>query len=118
MTHNRKFSTPFKEITYRVGNRKKNSSIVTDNAANVINAVSQLELNDNMEKSGLTCAAHSLQLAVNKTLLDDEIQSVLTKSSKIVCHFKHSSISMKSLEKTQQQLNLPKLTLLQYCKTR
>jgi len=97
---------------------KKISSIVTDNAANVINAVSQLELNDNMEKSGLTCAAHSLQLAVNKTLLDDEIQSVLTKSSKIVCHFKHSSISMKSLEKTQQQLNLPKLTLLQYCKTR
>ncbi|KAL4107281.1 hypothetical protein QTP88_017652 [Uroleucon formosanum] len=93
---------------------KKISSIVTDNAANVINAVSQLELNDNMEKSGLTCAAHSLQLAVNKTLLDDEIQSVLTKSSKIVCHFKHSSISMKSLEKTQQQLNLPKLTLLQY----
>ncbi|KAL4147851.1 hypothetical protein QTP88_002189 [Uroleucon formosanum] len=71
-----------------------------------------------MEKSGLTCAAHSLQLAVNKTLLDDEIQSVLTKSSKIVCHFKHSSISMKSLEKTQQQLNLLKLTLLQYCKTR
>ncbi|KAE9522596.1 hypothetical protein AGLY_017018 [Aphis glycines] len=53
---------------------KKISSIVTDNAANVINAVSQLELNDNMEKSGLTCAAHSLQLAVNKTLLDDEIQ--------------------------------------------
>jgi len=25
---------------------------------------------------------------------------------------------MKSLEKTQQQLNIPKLTLLQYCKTR
>ncbi|CAI6357053.1 unnamed protein product [Macrosiphum euphorbiae] len=93
---------------------KKISSIVTDNAANVINAVSQLELNDNMEKYGLTCAAHSLQLAVNKALLDDEIQRILTKSSKIVCHFKHSSISMKSLEKTQQKLNLPKLTLLQY----
>jgi len=37
----------------------KISSGVTDNAANFINAVSQLELNDNMEKSGLTCAAHS-----------------------------------------------------------
>lgn len=97
---------------------KKIIAIVTDNAANVINAVSQLELNDTMEKSGITCAAHSLQLAVNKTLLDDEIQSILTKSSKIVCHFKHSSIAMKALEKTQQQLNKPKLTLLQYCKTR
>lgn len=101
-----------------MGNRKQNYSIVTDNAANIINAASQLELNDNMEKSGLTCAARSLQLAVNKTLLDNEIQSVLKKLSKIVCYFKHSSISMKSLEKTQQKLNVPKLTLLQYCKTR
>lgn len=77
-----------------------------------------IELNETMEKSGLTCAAHSLQLAVNKTLSDDEIQIILTKSSKIVCHFKHSSIAMKALEKMQEQLNKPKLTLLQYCKTR
>ncbi|XP_060836456.1 uncharacterized protein LOC132919127 [Rhopalosiphum padi] len=96
---------------------KKAIAIVTDNAANVISAVSQLELNDNMEKSGLTCAAHSLRLAVNKTLSDDEIQSILMKSSKIVGHFKHSSIAIKALEK-MQQLNKPKLTLLQYCKTR
>lgn len=94
---------------------KKVIAIVTDNATNVLNAVSQLELNDNMEKSGLTCAAHSLQLAVDKTLSDVEIQNILMKSSKIV---KHSSITMKALEKMQQQLNKPKLTLLQYCKTR
>lgn len=39
-----------------MGNRKTISLIETDNAANVINAVLQLELNDNMEKSELTCA--------------------------------------------------------------
>jgi len=71
-----------------------------------------------MKKSGLTCAAHSLQVVVNKTFSDDEIQSILMKSRKIVGHFKHSSIAMKALEKMQQQLNKPKLTLLQYCKTR
>jgi len=55
-----------------------------------------------MEKSGLTSAAHSLQLAVNKTLSDDKIQSIPMKSSKIGGHFKHSSIATKALEKMQQ----------------
>lgn len=69
-----------------------------------------------MEKFSLTYAAHFLQLAVNKTLLNNEIQSILTKSSKIVVHFKHSYREMKGLEKIQ--LNIQKLTLLQYCKPR
>lgn len=93
-------------------------AIVTDSVTNVINAVSQLlELNDNLDRSQLTCAAHFLRSAVNKALSDDETQSIVTKSSKIVGHFKHSSIAMKALEKTQQ-LNKPKSALLQYCKTR
>lgn len=100
------------------GIKNKVYAIVTDNAANVTNAISQLEINDDMEKSGLTCAAHSLQLAVNKALLNDDIQCIITKSSKIVGHFKHSAISCKALVKMQQQLGLPKLTLLQNCKTR
>lgn len=121
VTHGRECSTSFRKITCRVGNRKKKMyAIVTDSATNVINAVSQLlELNDNMDRSQLTCAAHFLRSAVNKALSDDETQSIVTKSSKIVGHFKHSSIAMmKALEKTQQQLNKPKSALLQYCKTR
>jgi len=54
---------------------QKIMSVVTDNAKNVLNAVNLL---DNItEKSDLTCAAHSLQLAVNNALKYDKIENLI-----------------------------------------
>lgn len=97
------------------GIENKINAVVTDNALNIVNAVSHLNV---MEKCGLTCSAHTLQLAVNIALNSEDIKSITGKASKIVGHFKHSVIAMKSLEKTQEQLGKPNLTLLQSCKTR
>jgi len=46
-------------------------SVVTDNAKNVLNAVSLLD--NIIGKNDLACAAHSLQLAVNNALKYDQI---------------------------------------------
>jgi len=40
----------------------------TDNAKNVVNAVQLLSTTTNYNISDVACAAHSLQLSINKTL--------------------------------------------------
>ncbi|KAL4123109.1 hypothetical protein QTP88_015339 [Uroleucon formosanum] len=95
---------------------QKIMSVVTDNAKNVLNAVNLL---DNItEKSDLTCAAHSLQLAVNNALKYDKIENLIQVCSKIVCHFKHSNLASQYLKDKQEQLGLPTESLIQSCKTR
>lgn len=49
----------------------KIKAIVTDNAANVVKAVQSTE--QVQEKSDVTCAVHSLQLTVNKSLHSEDI---------------------------------------------
>ncbi|XP_071579091.1 E3 SUMO-protein ligase ZBED1-like [Temnothorax nylanderi] len=91
-------------------------AIVTGNVANVVKAVRSIE--QVQEKFDVTCAAHSLQLAVNNSLLSEDIQFLVTKASKIVGHFKHSNVAKYALKEKQKQLGLPVLTLLQSCNTR
>lgn len=62
------------------------------------------------------CAAHSLQLAVNYVLKNENIVNIVKQCNKIVEHFKHSSQT--SLEEKQEILGLTKTTLLQSYKTR
>ncbi|EZA58223.1 Zinc finger BED domain-containing protein [Ooceraea biroi] len=95
---------------------EKVMAVVTDNATNIVNAIHLLQ--QITEKSGLTCAAHSLQLAVNKALVGDNIEKLLVKSGKIVSHFKHSNVAKYALQEKQEQLGLPTMSLLQSCKTR
>lgn len=61
---------------------QKVTAVVTDNAKNVLNAVNLL---DNItEKNDVTCAAHTLQLAVNNALKYDKIDNLIQLCSKIV----------------------------------
>lgn len=90
--------------------------VVTDNAKNVLNAVNLL---DNItEKNDLTCAAHTLQLAVNNGLKYDKIDSLIQLCIKIVCHFKHSNLASQYLKDKPDQPGLTTESLIQICKTR
>jgi len=90
--------------------------VVTDNAKNVLNAV--YSLTNISETYDLTCAAHSIQLAVNNGLRQDGIDTLIQLSSKVVGHFKHSNVSKQAITKIQEQLGLTQQSLLQSCKTR
>ncbi|XP_025194334.1 zinc finger BED domain-containing protein 1-like, partial [Melanaphis sacchari] len=91
-------------------------AVVTDNARNIVNAISLISSDTNI--SSVTCAAHSLQLTINHSLRQDSIQLLVEKCSKLVSHFKHSNIAKRSLEIKQEQLGMAKTALIQYCKTR
>jgi hypothetical protein len=77
--------------------------VVTDNARNAINAV-QL-LTNISETNDLTSAAHSIQLAVNNGLGQNEINTQIQLSNKMVGHFKYSNIAKYALAKMQKQLD-------------
>jgi len=95
---------------------QKVTAVVTDNAKNVLNAVNLL---DNItEKNDITCAAHTLQLAINKALKYDKIDNLIQLCSKIVCHFKHSNLASQYLKDKQEQLGMPTECLIQSCTTR
>jgi len=95
---------------------EKKIAVVTDNARNIINAVNSLT--NVSETYDLTCAAHSIQLAVNNGLQQDGIDKLIQLSSKMVGHFKHSNLAKHALTKMQEQLGLNQLSLIQSCKTR
>jgi len=91
-------------------------AVVTDNAANVLNAVRDtIEI---QEQDGLTCAAHTLQLVVNGALASQEIQEICEKAGKLVGHFRHSNIATTALQSKQAQLNMKPLKLIQSVRTR
>ncbi|XP_043258578.1 E3 SUMO-protein ligase ZBED1-like [Colletes gigas] len=94
-------------------------AIVTDNAKNMVNAISLLsEVSDNTNIYSVTCAAHSVQLAVNHALKEKTVQQIIDTCSKMVGHFKHSNVAKHALQEKQVQLSLPKNTLIQSCSTR
>jgi len=91
-------------------------AVVADNARNIINSV--ISLTNVSETYELTCAAHSIQLAVNNGLQQNSIDTLIQLSSKMVGHFKHSNLAKHALTKMQEQLGLNQLSLIQSCKTR
>jgi len=99
--------------------KDKVTTLITDNnAKNVVNAVQLLSSTTNANISDVTCAAHSLQLAINKALKEDSISEIIKRSSSLVGHFKHSNLAKQSLLNNQKQLGMPEQSLLQCCKTR
>lgn len=105
------------EITFNKWEiNQKMMAVVTDNAKNVLNAIDLLS--NISEKNEFTCAAHTLQLAVHKGLKYDKIENLIQLCSKIVGHFKHSNLASQNLKDKQEQLGLPKESLIQSCKTR
>ncbi|KAJ8867850.1 hypothetical protein PR048_031655 [Dryococelus australis] len=82
--------------------------IVTDNAANMKCAVSQLGI------SFVSCLVHSLQLAVNSGCLKQKsVTNVTSTWRRIVGHFHHSVLAKKCLTKARQDLQIPEHCLIQ-----
>ncbi|KAE9522908.1 hypothetical protein AGLY_016719, partial [Aphis glycines] len=97
---------------------RNNLKDVQNNAKNIVNAVQLITRTTNYNISDVTCAAHSLQLSINKALKEDSISEIIKQSSSLVGHFKHSNLAKKSLLNKQKQLGMPEQSLLQCCKTR
>lgn len=94
----------------------KISAVVSDNASNITNAIRNL---DNLLcKDNVTCTAHTVQLVINGILKNPDIKQIVEKASKIVGHFKHSTLATNALKEKQKLLDIPLLKLLQCNKTR
>jgi zinc finger BED domain-containing protein 1 (E3 SUMO-protein ligase ZBED1) len=74
---------------------EKVTTFGTDNARNMTAALGMLPF------QSMPCAAHSLQLSVNKAVAESGVDGLLAKCRKIVGHFKHSPANYVEL-KTQQ----------------
>lgn len=98
--------------------KDKVTTVVTNNDKNVANAVQLLSCTANANISDVTCAAHSLQFAINKALEEDEISEIIKHSSSLVGHFRHSNLAKLSLSNRQKQLGMPEQSLLRCCQTR
>ncbi|XP_025198809.1 uncharacterized protein LOC112597103 [Melanaphis sacchari] len=84
----------------------KVSTVITDNAKNVVNAVKLLLLTIDNENMDVTCAAHSLQLAISTALKDEIFSELIKQCSSLVGHFKHSNVAKQSLFKKQEHLGI------------
>lgn len=74
----------------------KVSAIVTDNAKNMINATEKLPY------VGIGCAAHSLQLSVNKGLKESNLDTLLAKVQQIVGSVHRSGDNLRELKHIMQ----------------
>lgn len=93
----------------------KAMAIVTDNAANMLAALKNI---DAEVKSGTSCAAHTLQLSIKEGLNDSTIHRICCTVKKIVSLFHHSYKANNALQEQQKILGLTVLKLIQSCPTR
>ena len=85
--------------------------IVSDNAANMVKALT--------EYGHIRCVSHTLHLVVIKVLEKDRVvTSLLSKARSISGHVHRSSKASNRLHELQTQLNLPQHTLITDVKTR
>jgi hypothetical protein len=93
--------------------REKIICAVTDNAANMIAAVTTTGWRH------LPCFAHSLNLVVHNSINSDkELCAVQTKCKNVISHFHRSVKSTEKLAEVQRQLSLPEHKLKQDVPTR
>lgn len=85
-------------------------AIVSDNAANIVNAVTLMRIKH------IPCFAHSLNLGVQTGLR--AIDDLHSKTKTIVAHFKRSTVAANKLAATQKQKSVPVLKLKQSMPTR
>lgn len=89
------------------------AACVQDNVSNVVAANSPGRVN----WDSVACFAHTLQLAVNDGF-SVFIYRVIVAAGRLVGHFNHSTPATKALEAKQEQMGLPRHTLIQSCKMR
>lgn len=85
-------------------------AIVTDNAANIVNAVERLK------KKHVSCFAHTLNLGVQSGLA--AVDKLHVKVKEIVAHFKRSTVAANKLAETQRKNGAPVLKVKQAMPTR
>ena len=88
-------------------------AFTTDNAQNVVNAISE-----NLMLVAIPCAGHSLNLAVQDALSVAGLRTGLARGKKVVEHFNHSRLDSEELKVKQKQLELPPHRLIQDVATR
>ncbi|KAK4323032.1 hypothetical protein Pmani_006216 [Petrolisthes manimaculis] len=93
---------------------EKICSIVTDNASNMISAITTY-----MKRRHVPCFAHTLNLVVNDSINNvNEVLHVKNKIKQIVTFFHHSVKALDKLSQLQEQHNLPIKKLIQDVDTR
>lgn len=102
----------FEDVVREWGLEDKVVAICTDNARNIVLGVERAKY-DNFR-----CAAHTLQLSLNKAVKDAAIDTLLSKCRKIVGHFKHSPYLENQLDKKLKEQGLAVCKLKQDIVTR
>jgi len=90
--------------------------MVTDNARNISCALNNYNSNDRLHH--YFCAAHTLQLAIEDSLKENNMGTLLKKCRSIVTHYNHSNKSWERLQQIKIRLNLPNHKLIQMVVTR
>lgn len=72
-------------------------AMVTGNARNMINVI--FLMGEKTETQSVTCAAHSLRLTINKAVVGKNMEYLICLCSKVVGHFKYSSVAKQTLDK-------------------
>lgn len=89
-------------------------TIVSDNGANIKNAI-----NEHLCKHHHPCVAHTLNLSINEAISSNtEFLDVLKKCRTLVGHFKHSVSASEKLRQLQIQMGLSQLKVKQDVTTR
>ena len=87
-------------------------AVVTENAKNMTNAISELDL------FNFPCIGHTLQLGVKRAFDVPKVHTTLARAGKLVAHFHRSPKSMSKLREKQKLLGLPEHQLIIDCITR
>jgi len=89
-------------------------TIVSDNGANIKNAI-----NEHLNKYHHPCVTHTSNLIVNDTInSNEELLNVFRKYRTLVAYFKHSVFVSTELKEIQNQMNVPELKIKQDVSTR
>lgn len=102
------------DILNEWGIKDKIVTIVSDNGANIKNAI-----NVYLGKHHHPCVAHTLNLSINEAIMSNkDFLDVLKKCRSLVGHFKHSVFASEKLKELQTQMGLPQLKVIQDVSTR
>ncbi|KAK0146083.1 Zinc finger BED domain-containing protein 4 [Merluccius polli] len=87
--------------------------VLRDSGANMVKGMRLVEMPD------LSCSAHILHLVINDGLSSQRVVvDILAKLKKIATHFNHSVTALQRLSKIQEELGVPRHSIIQAVQTR
>ena len=85
----------------------------TDNGRNIVKAVKE-----NLQWQHFPCFGHTLQISVKAGLNLPPVSEIISRSRKLVRHFRHSYVAQAALKAKQEHYGLPEHKLIQDVSTR